>query len=311
MHFVMRDGTSTDGYIVWNEFAFDEIFQSSATRAAVGGILSKNGWDTQRPQEISECYSRWIELMNRILQSGVIDSPYYRTTTIYKKLEEIHYPSNKYVGVDGSVSRISWRDVAAISANPELSLEVNTTGIDVLPQMEVERLANEKPRFTVEQGFDVGSTVYAVYGDSVTVGQLLGHIVRNSSSYDLGDINIDDTQILARRDGPQLKVELSSKEDRSPLEDEALVFLAKLDKYRQEVKAAVAPCEREARNLGGGPISMIDGHPSKPPQPERVRAMMKICSAKENALRNRYWSSLGSKSELRDRGVFSFSNGWD
>lgn len=311
VHFALKDGSSVDGYIAWNEFDFDEIIQSTTTSATVNAYLAGKGWSSRRPADVDDCFSRWIELANKVLSNGGFDSPYFRDRLVYKKLLEIRYPASKFVGIEGDVVKLSWEDVSSIAANPNLKLAVDMTGIDVLPRADADRLASEKPRFTVEQGFDVGSTVYAVYGETVTVSQILSHIIRNSSVNDLGDISIDETPIIARKDGPQLSGSLAMKEQRTPHEEEALGVINKLEQYRRELKATLDPCEKEVADLRGGAISMVNAAAIKSPQTERAAAMSKICRKKELAIQDRYWTSLGTKEEMRKLGVLVFTNGWD
>jgi len=297
VHVTLKDGSKVDGYMRWNHFYLDGFISDPEDKHM-----------DQEPGE-SRQFERWIELAKPHFSDPGFGKDGGIRLIIYRSLRKINHPHEAYVGIAGEVREFKWNEVADMTPAPDLPLVVDTTGIDVLTREDADRLANEMPRFSVENVQGVGARVYVVYGSSVTLEEVLSHVVHENAE-DLEEVSVDGVRVINKTPGAPPAG--STVEENKASSDEGLrLFREKYKSYDGEVRALDHRCERDLTDLRGGPVSIVTGKRTHEPAPVLERAKSKECRLKKTALTKRYWTSLGSKDELHRRGIILYAYGWD
>lgn len=306
----MHDGSTVDGYIQWNPFFFDEYISPSRVHPSVEGFVSAKGWPLNRLEEDKQTFERWLELVNHVLQEKkAADSP-TKQLTVYGELPQIKFPFPNYVGVEGKVKTVSMVEARAISRNAALPLKVDMTGIDVLPLADVEKLTNVPPRYTVGTEGSTGGAYYVVYGEKISLTDLLNHITFHSSGYGT-DILVNQVRIIGGHSGAAPAVDLISKENKTSDDEESIRFIKRLEQFQAELKGIKEPCRAEVRKIMEGGEKFSPQDPKRQELKTKANVILKECTASERSLNSRYWRSLGTEKELREKGVLQFTSAWD
>lgn len=308
-----RSGDTEKGYVAWNEYFYLALIGIyGEVYPPVKGIVEQRGWSIQEKIDLDEAFQRWCDLLNHAFKQGTIVKKPYITSeyVLFRRLEKIKYPLERFVGIQGEVVRIPFEGTAAISPSPDMTLSVDTTGMDVLPKEDVERLQKDEPRFTVEDEGDAGATVYAVYGGTVSVEDLLGHILHGSAG-NPGNILVNQKPIRA---GSRRWPVVDSTKTQSPdpvVETGIARFLERLQQYQSAKEAGVAPCWEEAHALARKFGTLERDDPRTLVLREEASKKGQTCGEKERELVNRFWRRSGDKEKLRELGVIQFSYAWD
>ncbi len=315
---VLKDERIVRGYLQWNHSALEALVSDdfagevrSYHKDIVDTLALKNlDW-----YSVEEAFPIWLRLMNRTYAQDVTLQKPRDHLRVFGGLEKIHYPSERYVAVEGKVTQLHSAHIQSIEINPELPLHVDTTGIDVLPLSDIQRLRT-KPLFSVEQEFGGGSTVYVVYGRAITLSHILdlilfqsrgdlqgillnGEYVTNSSTFTpKGGVKehfMNSNQLTAEKNALKAFV-LKARE-----------MKRKLSQVRDEHSKHVSALSAELHSLTDNSSDM----PRKQELTERIEHYRVAYLEKENEMLRKYATSSGNRETLRQLGVIVFSYAWD
>lgn len=298
----LKSGRAERGYIPWNHFfpeQFPEAYDFNSTQGG-SALLTK-----AKTINSNDTFDYWLELVNYATQNNLpVKNPHYpRNITVYHRLVKIAYPRVRFVAIKGDVAEVKIDEIAKISIDRELPLHVDTTGIDALPEADVQLLSQKKPRFTVESEGSVGATVYAVYGEAVALADVLEHVAYSAGG-DLGDVLVNQVRIRGGHNGAGPAVPLAEASELGLLTVECQAFLDKLG------ESTHASCEAEQRAIQEQLNTMPLDDPKRSALFDRQHQLRVTCMTREPQER-RKWKSLGSKEEIRRLGILVSSYSWD
>jgi len=290
----MKDGSVRSGYIPWSLNDYKAFFGPYGRRfdKAVRPLLQERGWSLKRKCTAKEAFERWLEILNYAFVNEVVeDSRHIEALTLYTRLERIRYPFTRFLGVKGEVSTLDPNAISEIAASPEHTLSADMSFVDVLAMRDIQRLKDEKPRFVIEHKQGVSGDVYAVYGD-IGRREVLDHIFN-------------------RHGGVLDAIEVDSKPLASCVDEACTGFIRMREEYAAARREELESCRAPGRELYTRMRKAPPGAPERRRLKHEAYKVFAACKRLEQSVLERHAKSLGSKEELRGRGIIIFSYAWD
>jgi hypothetical protein len=297
----LKSGKVEKGYTTWNDFMPEQLPDAFGFRKdpRAHALIER-----QRTIKPDQAFDYWLDLLNFVAQHNLKALPNWpaQNIPVYYRLAKVPNPSEHYVGIREESVEVPVSAIAEILKNPELLLNVDTTGMDILSGADIEQLLN-KPRFTVQVEGSMGGTSYVVYGDKVTLAAVLEHAAASARG-DFGDVLVNGVRIRGGHSGAGPAIPLDQAPQLGPLKDECQGFLAKLGEADQ------TSCEAERSAIQEQLHVLPLGDPKRAALGERQRELKSGCVPAGGRTQPK-WKSLGNKDELRTLGIVVSNYSWD
>lgn len=290
-----------NGYVYWNRdvvrqlvMTYDFSSQPDSDTVLAGTL----------PFGYAE-FDHWLGLINYICDRKLApqESKSALTIRFFQGLAHIQYPMDRYVGIKGRVEDVPLSSIVRIEEDAAMPLRVDTTGMDVLSEADIRLLSEVRPRFTVEVEGSVSASVYAVYGERVTLTEVLEHALSPFGG-DVGDILVNRVRIRGGHSGAGPSVPVDKAPEIMEFKHEIEAFLSKMR------ESDFVACQSEQAALR----QMVEGMPRDDPGRksfvDRQQELRVRCGDQPSRERVK-WRSLGDDDKLRRLGVLKFSYAWD
>lgn len=303
-----NDGSTLNGYLAWNDFAYEELAQLPA----LAHFVSAQGWGSGRPDN-NIAFSRWTAMLNKLLSDRAPVPTSIQSLKLYKTLVRIRFPVERYVAVSDQIETILAADIKTVEPNAELPLKADMTGISDIALADARRLASQPPRYTVEAEGDLGTTLFAVYGASVSPKELLWHIARSRQGYASLDLKVNGAPLFGfRGPGPYKSVDDALADTVSDRErTQFKEFAGEYEQFEQVKKETLADCNTQRSTMANRWRKMAKEDPEHEKLKGELNIVLKKCQQLGKEVLDRYSKSLGSTQELSQLGVVQFSYAWD
>jgi hypothetical protein len=291
------------GYITWNHFSYEGLLgffkrnNLENDKAVLKNFVYGKTWENNK-----ELFAIWVKLVNYMKLKNKAFPEWYKEIMLYGKLEKIQYPFKRYVGVEGSTETVLWSEVKKIEIESSLSINEDSTGMDILSVKDIIMLQNP-PNYYISDDTGMGSTSYLVYSDKVPVEEVLLRVFSNPN----GGIYFNKIEISDFAFGG-FSVACSDKLGK--YQENCLKFSKILQKYSDEKTEKYSQCMYEYDKTIFKLKKNTTDYKS-PYNAPKSRKKYEECRKILNSIKNKYGLKESSREELRKLGIITFSYAWD